>query len=122
MDLVQLISNKHKNTLTILKAKRTSYIFGGFTSIGWDSSGQFKSDPSAFLFSLTNRYNKPSKMRQIHTTSSIYCHSQYGPTFGSGFDLYICSSANTTAGSRSNLGRSYQHPQPNQGNSYLTHI
>ncbi len=27
----------HSNTLTILKAHGTSYIFGGFTSITWDS-------------------------------------------------------------------------------------
>jgi hypothetical protein len=33
--------------------------------------------------------------------------------------IFTCDSANTTAGSYSNLGFSYQHPQPNQGHSYL---
>ena len=49
----------------------------------------------------------------------IGCHPDYGPSFGGGHDLYICDSANTTAGSYSILGHSYEHPQPSQGHSYL---
>jgi hypothetical protein len=108
----------HPNTLTILKVSGTLYIFGGFTSITWDSSCQYKSDPNAYLFSLTNRDNQPSKMRQINRTKSIYCHSSYGPIFGNN-DLRICNNANTKAISISNLGYSYQHPQPTQGQFYL---
>ena len=109
----------HNNTLMIVKANGTSFIFGGFTSINWERSGGHKSDPNAFLISLTNKDNQPSKMRQINTNHSIYCHSSYGPTFGAGFDIYICNAANTTAGSQSKLGVSYEHPQPSQGQSYL---
>jgi hypothetical protein len=109
----------HKNTLTILKAKGSSYIFGGFNSVTWNGSYQYKFDPNAFLFSLTNKDNQPSKMRQINTNQSILCHSEYGPTFGGGYDIHICNNANTEAGSYSNLGHSYQHPQPSQGRSYL---
>ncbi len=100
----------HSNTLTIVKAHGSSYIFGGFNSIPWDNSSGFKSDPNAFLFSLTNKDNKPCKMRQIHTLKSINCKSAYGPIFGGGSDFYIGNSANTTAGSGSNLGVSFQHP------------
>jgi hypothetical protein len=50
----------NRNTLTIFKAKGTSYIFGGFTSITWDDSSGWKIDPKAFLFSLTNKDNQPS--------------------------------------------------------------
>jgi hypothetical protein len=107
------------NTLTISKAHGTSYIFGGFNSINWKSSDQYKSDPNAFLFSLTNKDNKPSKMWQINTNRSIYSQSNYGPTFGGGADLHICNYANSTKGSYSNLGHSYQHPQPSEGRSYL---
>jgi hypothetical protein len=109
----------HKNTLTILKAHGTSYVFGGYTSINWDSSTGWQSDPSAFLFSLTNKDNQPSKIRPINTNRSILCHPNHGPTFGAGYDLYICNNANTKAGSYSKLGRSYPHPQPSQGDSYL---
>ena len=105
--------------MTILKAHGTSYIFGGFASIPWDSSNQNKSDPNAFLFSLTNKDNQPFKMRQINTNKSIFCMSGYGPTFGGGHDIHIANNANTTMGSYSNLGIGYQHPQPSQGQSYL---
>jgi hypothetical protein len=108
--------DNHNNTLTIVKAHGTSYIFGGFTSINWESSGVWKSDPNAFLFSLTNKDNQPCKMRQINTQYSILCNSAYGPTFGAGFDICIC---NTIAGSTLKLGVSYEHPQPSQGQSYL---
>jgi len=109
----------HSNTLTILKAKGSSYIFGGFASINWESSGGYKSDPNAFLFSLTNKNNQPRKMRQIRTSVPVICQSCYGPTFGGGHDLFICDYAKRLAGSYSKLGNSYQHPQPSQGPSYL---
>jgi hypothetical protein len=109
----------HKNTLTILKAHGSSYIFGGFASVCWDSSSGWKSDPNAFLFSLTNKDNQPRKMRQINTTKSIYCHPFLGPTFGGGNDIHICKNANTKEGSFANLGDSYEHPQPSLGGSYL---
>ena len=76
--------DRHKNTLTLLKAHGTSYIFGGFVSINWDGSSGWKSDPDVFLFSITNRDNQPSKMWKINTTKSILCHSAYGPIFGIG--------------------------------------
>ena len=43
----------------------------------------------------------------------------FGPTFGGGHDIHICNNANTIMNSYSHLGNSYQHPQPNQGYSYL---
>jgi hypothetical protein len=105
--------------LTILKAKkRSSFIFGGFASINWDGSSGHKSDPSVFLFSLTNKDNKPCKMRQTNTANSIYCFSDCGPVFGDN-DFYICDLANITVDSGSDLGNSFQHPQPSQGHSYL---
>jgi hypothetical protein len=74
----------HTNTLTILKAKQSEFIFGGYTTIDWESSVQWKSDPNAFIFRLTNKENKPLKMKvepEIHQYA-IYCHSVCGPTFG----------------------------------------
>ena len=105
--------------MTIFKAKGSSYIFGGFASINWDGTSGRKSDPNSFLFSLTNRDNQPSKIRQIYKSNSIYCGSYFGPIFGFGDDIHIGNNANTTMGSYSNLGVSYQHPQPEQGESYL---
>ncbi len=58
--------DNHSNTLTILKAKESKFIFGGFTTVSWESCpalGKYKSDPNAFIFSLTNNDNKPLKMK-----------------------------------------------------------
>ena len=53
------------NTLTILKAKQSKFIFGGFTAVNWESSNnlKYKSDQNAFIFSLTNKDNTPLKMK-----------------------------------------------------------
>ena len=115
--------NGHANTLTILKADGTSFIFGGFTTATWDSISESKSDPNAFLFSLTNNYNKPCKMKKNPGQNAIYCHPSYGPTFGDGHDICIYSKSNTTNGSYSNLGNTYKHPQyafnTNEAKSFL---
>jgi hypothetical protein len=99
------------NTLTILKAKQSSYVFGGFTSVEWDSSSGRKSDRNAFIFSLTNKENKPVKIKikPNQHKYAIYCHSELGPTFGR--DIQIANNANTTMESCSLLGFSYNHPQ-----------
>jgi hypothetical protein len=105
-----------ENTMTIVKAKRNhaaahSSIFGGFTSVACDSSGQYKCDPQAFLFSWTNRDNKPCKIRINPNCidQSIYCHANSGPVFGIGHDIYIANDANKNSHSYSDLCRSYKH-------------
>jgi len=112
----------HSNTLTLFKAKQSSYIFGGFTSESWESSnyGGYKSDPNAFIFSLTNKDNKPLKMKigqdegddeyEYEYDYAIFCHSICGPTFGFG-DIRIENNANTTMNCSSDLGCTYKHPQ-----------
>jgi hypothetical protein len=105
----------HSNTLTILKAKGSEFIFGGYTTIDWESSVQWKSDPKAFIFSLTNKDNQPLKMKitpYMHHRAIEY-HSEFGPTFG--FDIRIANNANTTMSSYSNLGFAYRHPQYERG-------
>jgi hypothetical protein len=105
----------HANTLTILKAKGSEFIFGGFASVSWQSSanGIWESDANAFIFSLTNKENRPLKMKidPNRHTNAIGCHSDYGPSFGGFFDIKIANNSNTTMHSVSNLGKSYTHPQ-----------
>ena len=82
------------------------FIFGGFTSTSWDSSGQYKSDPNAFLFSLTNKENKPCKMniKPIQHEYAIRCYSELGPSFGLYSDIYVASNSNTNT-----YSKSYKH-------------
>jgi hypothetical protein len=117
----------HSNTLTIFKAKQSSYIFGGFTTVNWESCpdpGKPKSDPNAFIFSLTNKDNKPLKMKidPNKHQHAIGCHSKCGPLFG--WDIQIDNNANTTMESRSRLGHTYSHPHyaegTNEAKNFLT--
>jgi hypothetical protein len=108
----------HSNTLTIFKAKGSSYIFGGYTTVKWESCpkpGKAKSDPNAFIFSFTNNDNRPLKMKIDPNKHqyAILCFSVYGPIFG--VDICIANNANTTIDSYSKLGHTYKHPQYAQG-------
>ena len=74
------------NTLVLIKSAGNRR-FGGFTSTQWSSSssGEFKDDPNAFLFSLDKQkiysYKKDGK--------AIYNYKDWGPCFGNGCDIYI---------------------------------
>ena len=113
------------NTLTILKAN--GFVFGGFTSASWEScdTGKNKSDSNAFLFSLTNKDNKPCKMKIQPFNYAIICHSKRGPAFGIVCidDICIADNANTNTNSFSSLGHSFKHPQyaenTNEAHSFL---
>jgi hypothetical protein len=104
----------HSNTLTLLKAKESSYIFGGYTTVNWESCpnpGKYKSDPNAFIFSLTNKDKTPLKMK-VNPNSheyAIYFHSEMGPAFS--LSINIANDSNTRMNSFSNLGYIYKHPQ-----------
>ena len=104
----------HANTLTIFKASQSSYIFDGFTSATWDGGyNQWKSDPNAFVFSLTNKDNKPCiiKIDPNEIDFAIVSDPKYGPIFGGGNDICIYNRANKNTNSFSYLGKSYKHPQ-----------
>ena len=107
----------HKNTLTIIKAKASSNIFGGFTSASWDCSNQIKHDPNAFVFSLTSKNNRPCKMVTTNANKSIACRAEYGPIFGGHNnyidDIFIANNGNLYESSRSDLGFTYKHPHYN---------
>jgi hypothetical protein len=113
----------HSSTLTIFKAAESAYIFGGFTTVSWDSSDDSKSDPNAFIFSLTNKESQPLKMKidpnEHHR--AIFCSSYYGPTFSQ--DIILEENFNTTMYSLSDLGNCYKHPQyakgTNEAQSFL---
>ena len=98
--------NNIPNTVTIIRSAN-GYAFGGFTTQAWHSSGTWKADKNAFIFSLTNADNNPQKflIEPINSDNAIYCYASYGPTFG--HDLHICDSANSNNSSFSNLGNNY---------------
>jgi hypothetical protein len=103
------------NTLTIFKAKESKFIFGGFTTVAWQSTmpHQYKTDPNAFLFSLTNRDNRPYllKIKPKQSPYAICCYSLFGPIFGNGHDIFIASNSNESMDSYANLGFTYVNPK-----------
>jgi hypothetical protein len=111
-------------TLSIFKAHECSYIFGGFASVSFNGPETWKSDPNAFLFSLTNKDNKPLKMKidPNKHSEAIQRNLSYGPIFGR-CDIAIANNANTSMESRSRLGSVYKHPQyafgTNEAQSFL---
>ena len=72
-------------TLVIVESTEGK-IFGGYTRQSWAGSC-YKKDPDAFIFSLDER----QKAELILKDYDIYCNPTYGPTFGGGHDIYICS-------------------------------
>jgi len=84
------------NTVTVIKNTR-GFIFGGFASIPWSSliDGRYKTDSTAFLFSLINPSNTPLKLKVCIPENAVYHNSSYGPTFGGGYDLHVSSLSNT---------------------------
>ena len=101
----------HANTLCIFKAKGSEFIFGTFTTAIWDSSFGYESDQNPFVFSLTNKDNKPCKMKKgANNYNYDYSYRSYNDfSFGNG-DICIPANANTT-NCTSNLGNTFKHPQ-----------
>jgi hypothetical protein len=97
------------NTLTVI-ATTKAFVFGGFTPIGWSSTNSWGVDNSgqSFLFTVKNAGNiAPRKFSLSSPSHAIYCNSGYGPTFGSGYDIYVAANCNANTGSYTNLGTDY---------------
>ena len=78
--------------------------------------------PDSFLFSLVNPNGlPPTKMPLIagQEEYAFYCNSSFGPTFGSGNDLYIASSPNSYNCS-TKLNNSFQCPAGQNAETFLT--
>jgi hypothetical protein len=61
------------STMTVIK-NTNGYIFGGFTSVPWSSTGVFKTHSTAFPFSLTNPSNIPLKLK-VKSPQNVVYHS-----------------------------------------------
>ena len=76
----------NKGPTIVLIKSNSNCRFGGYTSISWgNASGAYVCDSSAFLFSFDSK-----KKYNVDTPNyAIYCHHQYGPTFGNGHDIHL---------------------------------
>jgi hypothetical protein len=95
--------NNKGSTITIVQST-DNYLFGGYTSVAWTSSGNYAADSNAFLFTLTNPHNIPPTKYSVPTTNTqhtVYHNAGYGPTFGAGHDLHVCSNSKSVNSSYS---------------------
>jgi hypothetical protein len=101
--------NGQSNTVTIIH-DNSGYLFGGFTPVAWDStcSSSFKQDKTceSFLFTLKNPHGiAPRTFCQSDSGHTIYCQSNYGPTFGN-HAIYVSDNCNQNNSSFTTLGNS----------------
>ena len=85
-------------------------IFGGYTSVTWQSSNSWSHDPSAFIYSLTHNAKCAT---QLNTGRSIYDYGGLGPIFGyrsSGDDIYIQDNCNGRSDNCCASNNTYQLP------------
>ena len=90
-------------TITFVKTANGRRV-GGFTMISWASTGNYRADQDAFIFSL-DTYQKFVQFRNF--SNSIYDHGSYGPTFGSGHDLYVANGCKGNSSSYCNSNNTY---------------
>jgi hypothetical protein len=101
--------NNEGPTITIIRS-HNGYLFGGYTSISWTSDNSYKSDATAFLFTLTNPHNIPPTKYVINPTHimyAVYHDSKGGPAFGSGHTLYVASESQYNGASYTSFPSAY---------------
>jgi hypothetical protein len=100
------------NTLTLIETTK-GFVFGGFTPLVWDSTtNNFKSDSSqkSFLFTLKNAVNiQPRTFKLSNGSNAIYCQSDYGPTFGGGYEIYVADNCNANTSNYTKFGNAYMN-------------
>ena len=95
------------DTLTIVKTT-SDCIFGGYSRAEWSSNECYKFEKGAFVFSLSNKLNKPMVFSQIAgDQKTIHCDPNFGPCFGSGPDFRISDACDSNENSLSCLGCSF---------------
>jgi len=103
------LCDKFSESIVIIKSE-SGNIFGGYSADTWSGSG-YSNNPKSFLFSVHNSINTPQVLKSKASSNETYKYSSYGPTFGSGHDLYICANSNTTNSSYTNNPYSFNGPQ-----------
>jgi hypothetical protein len=106
------------NTITIIK-NNLNYVFGGYASSAWKSSGStYVSDNNAFVFSLRrNGESKTEKFMVNNSDQALQMNSLYGPIFG-GCDIVVQNNSNVVANSQSNFGLYYKKPEGSEITKY----
>lgn len=93
-------------TVTVIKVN--NYVFGGYLGASWILHNNYIQCQKASLFTLVNPYGIVPTSFNIVNISYAANGSNFGPTFGTGHDLHIASSANNNTSSYSSFPYSYR--------------
>ena len=107
-------------TLTVIKTTE-GYIFGGYLDKSWHSKDQWITSEKAFLFSLKCYADLPPTKFDIKEDQYQYAangHSNHGPRFGGGTDIFISSNPNENDSSYVNPS-SYTYPSDVDKSTFL---
>ena len=111
------------NTVIVIR-NNLNYIFGGFTVAKWGSNLGYITDPFAFLFSLRRNgglTNYKLMIKDGARSRALNSHPLYGPTFGSGEDLFLRDKSNIFTGSSSYI-EDYTQPSYPSGSDRYTFL
>lgn len=84
---------------TLVLAKATNFVLGGYTQSSWNSNDIFVPDETSFLFTLVNKTGAvPTKLPQFGG-GGTWCNKACGPCFGSesGVTITFMNNANGAA-------------------------
>ena len=83
----------------------TGHTFGGYASAPWNSANSWINAAGCFLFLVENPHgDAPTCFEYKNDGHAMHGYSDYGPTFGYGYDLHISSDG---SGSYTNFPTSY---------------
>ncbi|EGG20238.1 hypothetical protein DFA_07360 [Cavenderia fasciculata] len=96
-------------TITLIKSSDGN-VFGGYNSQSWNSDGEYYGDNKCFIFTIINKQGLlPTKYLPKHVAKHlVFGHAGYGPSFGSGHDIYISDQCNNNQSSYQNFPYSYE--------------
>jgi hypothetical protein len=109
------------NTVTLILSTN-GCVFGGFTSVPWDSANSWRRDltPPSFLFSVKNCAGIPPMIFPITNNEKAICGvATLGPLFGGGIDLCVADNCDANITSYSRLGHSYRNDTGLRGEEVL---
>jgi hypothetical protein len=84
-------------TLMVAKSNSYNHIFGGYNPQSWTQSSSYSYGSGAWLYVLDNPSHTPIKVMQTSGSAAVYNYSSYGPTWGSGHDMYFPSNCNSSS-------------------------
>ncbi|KAL7551066.1 hypothetical protein ACHAWF_014267 [Thalassiosira exigua] len=99
-------------TLTVIETT-DGFVLGGYSNIPWTSGSIWSAANKAFLFVLSGSdVASPYKLKLKNANDgfAVLHHSAYGPSFGSGRDLFVNGSSVNLGPSR--FGRTYESGPP----------